>query len=433
MDWKETYRGKLATAEAAVARINSGDRVVTGHAAGEPTTLIEALVKNADRYTDVEIVHMVPMGDALYTQPGMEPHFRHNALFAGASTREAVAAGRADFTPVFFSEVPRLLRTALPVDVALVNLSPPDRHGYCSFGVSVDYTKGAAEHARTVIAQVNDRMPRTLGDSFIHVDDLDVIVEVSDPVKELARPQIGPVEQAIGDHCASLVHDGDTLQLGIGAIPDAVLLSLTGKHDLGVHSEMFSDGAAELMEAGVITNRRKTFHRGRSVVTFLMGTQRLYDYVDDNPSVEMAPVDVVNDPAVIAQNDNLVAINSCVQVDMMGQVVSSSIGLRQISGVGGQLDFVRGARMSRGGRAVIAMPSTAARGKASRIVPFVDLGAAVTTDRCDVDYIVTEFGIAQLAGKTLRARARELIGIAHPDFRATLVTEYEKRFHEALA
>lgn len=433
MDWHSQYRARLVTANEAVKHIKSGDRVVIGHACGEPATLLRALVANADKYRDVEIVHMVPMADSSYCRPGMEEHFRHNSLFAGAATRQAIVDGRADFTPAFFFEVPDLLRGPLSVDVAMVNLSPPDQHGYCSFGVSVDYTKPAAESARTVIAQVNSRMPRTLGQSFIHVSEIDFIVEVDDPLIELNAPRITDVERSIGGHCASLVRDGDTLQLGIGSIPDAVLLSLGDKNDLGIHSEMLSDGVVDLIEAGVVTNRRKNFHPGRSVVTFLMGTQRLYDYADDNPAVEMASVDFVNDPRVIAENDNMVSINSCVQVDLTGQVVSDSVGLRQISGVGGQVDFVRGASMSRGGRTIMAMQSTAQGGTVSKIVALVDEGAAVTTSRCDVDYVVTEHGVAQLGGRTLRGRAKELIGVAHPNFRPALLAEYEKRFNESLA
>jgi 4-hydroxybutyrate CoA-transferase len=431
MSWKDVYRERLTTPDEAVKLIKSGNRVVVGHAVAEPTTLLDAMVKNAGQYDNVEITHMISMGNSLYCQPGMEKHFRHNSLFVGATTRAAIVEGRADFTPVFFSEIPGLFRSTLPVDVALVNLSVPDDHGYCSFGVSVDYTKPAAECAKTVVAQINTEMPRTLGDSFIHVSKLDAIVEVSDPLIELPPPMIGDVERAIGYHCSMLIHDEDTLQLGIGAIPDAVMLFLEDKKDLGIHSEMFSDGAVTLMEKGVINNSRKNFHPGKSLVTFLMGTKRLYDYVDNNPSVEMISVDFVNNPNVIARNQNLISINSCLQVDLMGQVVSTSLGLTQISGVGGQLDFVRGANMSPGGKAIIAMSSTAARGTVSRIVTLIDEGAAVTTDRCDVDYVVTEYGIAALHGKTLRARAKALIAIAHPDFREKLIAEFERRFHES--
>lgn len=428
MAWRELYKQKLTTADKAIERIKSGDRVVITHATGESTLLSDALVKNAARLENVEIVHMVAMGKAEYCQPEMSAHFRHNSLFLGGAARQAVADGRGDFTPVYFSEIPELFRTRLHPDVALLQLSPPDEHGYCSFGVSVDYTKPAAECAGLVIAQINRNMPRTLGDSFIHVSRLDCIIEQDSPVLELAPPKITDVECAIGKNVAALVRDGDCLQLGIGAIPDAVLLFLKDKHDLGIHTEMFSDGVVELVEAGVITNSRKNIHRGKSVATFLMGTRRLYDYVDNNPEVEMFPVDYVNDPCVIAKNDNLVSINSCVQVDLMGQVVSTSVGLRQISGVGGQVDFVRGANMSRGGRTIMAMPSTAARGSLSKIVPLIDEGAAVTTSRYDVNYFVTEYGVAQLKGKTLRDRARALIEIAHPDFRAALVEEFEGRF-----
>lgn len=432
MDWKELYRKSLTTAEEAVKHIKSGDRVVAGHACGEPEVLIDAMVANAAQYKDVEIVHMVAMGPAKYCKPEMAEHFRHNSLFLGGSTRKAIEEGRGDFTPVYFNEIPNLFRTTLPIDVALVQVSPPDHNGYCSLGVSVDYTKCAVETAKTVIAQVNKQMPRTMGDSFIHVSQLDYCVEVDVPLIELKPPVIGDVEKAIGENCASLVKDGDTLQLGIGAIPDAVLLFLKDKKDLGIHSEMFSDGVLELVNAGVVTNARKTLHPGKMVVTFLMGTRRLYDFVDDNPSVFMMPVDYVNDPYVIRQNNNLVSINSCVQVDLQGQVVSTSIGKREISGVGGQVDFVRGANMSKGGKSIMAMPSTAAGGTISKIAPLIDEGASVTTSRHDVGYVVTEYGVAELRGKTLRQRARALIAIAHPNFRESLAKEFEARFHASL-
>jgi 4-hydroxybutyrate CoA-transferase len=304
-----------------------------------------------------------------------------------------------------------------------------DEHGFFSFGVSNDYTKPAAEAAKIVIAQVNDKMPRTMGDSFIHISDIDYIVEANHEIIELKPPKIGEIERAIGENCASLVEDGSTLQLGIGAIPDAVLLFLKDKKDLGIHSEMISDGVLELVEAGVITNKAKSIHPGKIIVTFLMGTKRLYDFIDNNPVVEMYPVNYVNDPRVIMQNSKMVSINSCVQVDLMGQVSSESVGLTQISGVGGQVDFVRGANMCKDGKSIIAMPSTAAKGKVSKIVPLLDEGAAVTTGRNDVDYIVTEYGIAKLKGKTLKDRAKALISIAHPDFKDGLIEEFEKRFN----
>lgn len=429
--WKAEYREKLVSADEAVSHIRSGQRIVFSHAAGESLVLSDALVRNRALFENVEIVHMVAMGDAKYCEPGMEKHFRHNSFFLGASTRKAAKEGRADVTPVYFSEVPELFRTTLPVDAVFLNLSPPDEHGYCSFGISVDYSKPAAMEAELVIAQINPSMPRTLGDSFIHISDIDYIVEADTPLIELPPAGISEVERAIGKNCASLIEDGDTLQLGIGAIPDAVLGFLKEKKDLGIHSEMISDGIVELYEAGVITNRRKSLHAGKSIVTFLMGTRKLYDFADNNPAVELHPVDYVNDPYVIAQNERLVSVNSCVQVDLMGQVVSASVGRRQISGVGGQVDFVRGANMSRGGKSIMAMPSTAAEGRISKIVPVIGEGAAVTTSRYDADYIVTEYGAARLKGESLRNRAKKLIRIAHPDFRRMLAEEYEKRFREA--
>lgn len=428
MTWRTWYKEHLFTPAQAVQRIKSGQRVVVAHACGEPSIILDALVANAAQYENVEIIHMVAMGKAAYCQPQYDKNFHHNAFFLGGSTRAAAAEGRVDFTPVYFSEIPGLLREDLRPNVTLLQCSPPDAHGYVSLGVSVDYTKPAAEASDLVIAQVNQNMPRTLGDSFLHVTQIGCLVEADTPVIELAPPKIGDVERAIGENVASLVRDGDTLQLGIGAIPDAVLLFLKEKNDLGIHTEMFSDGVVELVEAGVITNKAKTLHRGQSVATFLMGTRRLYDYVNNNPAVAMYPVDYVNDPYVIGQNDNLVSINSCVQVDIMGQVVSTSAGLRQISGVGGQVDFVRGANLSKGGRAIMAMPSTTGKGKISKIVPFLDQGSAVTTTRNEVNYVITEYGIAKLKGKSLRQRAEALIRIAHPDFRDELTAEFRRRY-----
>ncbi|WP_101697392.1 acetyl-CoA hydrolase/transferase family protein [Clostridium minihomine] len=429
MDWKDLYAKRKMTAEEAVARIRSGDRVVTPNAAGASVHLFNALVARKDELENVEISHMVPIVKAPYAEPGMEKHFIHNSIFVGGSTRGTIEAGVGDYTPCFFHKIPELFDTTMPVDVAIIHVSSPDEHGYCSLGVSVDYSKHAAETAKLVIAQVNENMPRTLGDCFVHVSDIDCIVEYNDEVPVLNPPKISDVEKKIGGYCAELIHDGDTLQLGIGAIPDAVLLFLKDKKDLGIHTEMFSDGVVELVEAGVINNSKKTLHKGKSIATFLMGTKRLYDYVHNNPAVEMYPVNYVNDPVVIAKNDNLVSVNSCVQIDLLGQVVSESVGPTQISGVGGQIDFVRGASMSRGGRSIIAMNSTAAGGKVSKIVPFIDEWAAVTTSRNDVHYVITEYGIAELRGHTMRDRARSLIEIAHPDFRDSLKEEFEKRFH----
>jgi len=428
-DWKSIYNERRMTADEAVKRIKSGNRVAVGHAVGEPSHLLEAMVRNKEQYTDVEITHMVPMGKCEYAQPGMEKHFRHVAQFVGGNTRETIKAGHGDFVPCFFSQIPYQFDTTLKPDVALINLSPPDEHGYCSFGVAVDYTKRAAEVAPLVIAQINKCMPRTWGDSFIHVRDIDIVVEHDAPLIELSPPKITDVERAIGENCAKLIKDGDCLQLGIGAIPDAVLLFLKDKKDLGIHTEMFSDGVVELVEAGVVTNAKKNLHKGRMVATFLMGTQRLYDFVNNNPTVSMFPVTYTNNPLVAGQNDNLVSINSCVQVDFLGQVCSESVGTTQISAVGGQVDFVRAAYISKGGRSIIAMPSTAAGGKISKIVNTLDEGAAVTTSRNDVEYIVTEHGIANLRYHTVRDRARMLINIAHPKFRDELKEAFEKRFN----
>ena len=428
MKWQDIYEQRKMSPEEAVRLIHSGDRVVIGHAVGVPLAITDVMVEHRKDYKDVEIIQMVSQGNAKFCEPGTEGHFRLNSLFVGAQSRPAVKEGRGDFTPCCFSDVPSLLRE-LTVDAAVIQVSPPDRHGYVSCGVSVDYTLPAAKCAKTVIAQGNRRMPRTLGATCLHVSVIDCFVEIGHPVLEIPLPKIGEAEKAIGENCAKLVRDGDTLQLGIGAIPDAVLLFLKDKKDLGIHSEMISDGVVELIENGVITNARKNLHPGKSVVSFLMGTKRLYDYADDNPAVAMYPVDYVNDPYVVGKNDNLVSINSCVQVDFMGQVAAESVGTTQISGIGGQMDFIRGARLSKGGRAVIAIASTAAGGKISKIVPFLDQGAAVTTSRTDVDYIVTEYGIAHLRGKTLKDRARALISIAHPKFREELAEAFEERFH----
>jgi 4-hydroxybutyrate CoA-transferase len=422
-NWRTHYQDKLVSADEALASVRSGNRVVIGHACGEPRCLVDALVARAPALEGVEIVHMVPMGPARYAQPGMERAFRLNAFFVGGSTRKAVAEGRADYTPCFFSEIPRLFRSGIvPVDVALIQVTPPDDEGWCSYGVSADYTQAAAECARVVIAQVNTRLPRTFG-ARIRLDDVTYIVEKDDPIYELQPPDIGDVERKIGQQVAALVQDGATLQLGIGAIPDAVLTFLGSKSDLGIHSEMFSDGVVALARAGVITNRKKTIHTGKFTATFLMGTRHLYDFVDGNTDVELYPVDYVNDPCVIGRYENMVSINSAIQVDLMGQVNAEIIGGNQFSGIGGQVDFVRGASRSPGGKSIIALPSTAASGKVSRIRRELDAGAAVSTSRNDVHYIVTEYGVADLRGKTIRQRAAALIAISHPDFRDGLRAE----------
>ena len=384
MDWKTYYQAHTETAQQAVERIRSGDRVVVGHACGEPAYLLEAMVANAQAYENVEIVHMVAMGKAAYCAPEMAPHFRHNALFVGGTTRAAVSEGRGDFTPCFFSEVPSFFHTTLPVDVALIQVTPPDENGKCSLGVSVDYTLPALRAARTVIAQVNPRMPYTGGESLVDVTEITSFVLHEEQVIQLAPPKIGAVEEAIGRNVASLVKDGDTLQLGIGAIPDAVLLFLKDKKDLGIHSELFSDGVVDLAEAGKLTGRNKNLDRGSAVFTFAAGSRRLYDFIDRNPTFMVAPVDYVNDIHVISAHDNMISINNTMEVDLFGQVSAETMGTRHISGAGGQQDFVLGAYRSKGGKSFICCSSvyTDRQGRAhSRLVPTIAPGSVVTTTR----------------------------------------------------
>ncbi|MDR3294277.1 MAG: 4-hydroxybutyrate CoA-transferase [Clostridiales Family XIII bacterium] len=434
MDWKEIYKSKLCTADEAVKNIHSGDTVLMGHCVGEPAALTDAMVANADRYENIEIRHMVSLGKGGYAAPGMEKHFRVNPMFASANIRAALAEGRADFSPAFFHEVPKLLREKkLTLDVLLCQVTPPDAYGYCNLGTSVDYTLQGTKTARTVIAQVNDQVPWTYGEGCVHVSELDHIVEANTPLFEVPPPEIGDVEKAIGEHCASLVEDGSTLQLGIGGIPDAVMLFLKNKKDLGVHSEMIADGTLALYESGVITNKMKSMNQGRMTVTFLMGTRKLYDFVHKNPAIEVKPVDYVNHPIIISQQYKMISINSAIQVDLQGQVNAEAMGLRQFSGVGGQVDFIRGVSMSEGGKAIIAMPSVTVKKdgtKISKIVPFLDHGAPITTSRNDIDYVVTEYGIAPMKGQSLRQRARNLIQISHPDAKDGLVEEFEKRFND---
>jgi 4-hydroxybutyrate CoA-transferase len=428
--WMEHYRERSCSGEDAVKLVKSGDRIVFSHACGTPVVLPSLLVKRKDELKDVQIVHMVPMGDALYCHPSSADSFRHVALFTGGPTREAIWENRADYIPYLFSEIPFLFETTLPVDVAMVSVSPPDKNGFCSLGVSVDYTKKAVECAKVVIAEVNRTMPRTHGESFVQVTDIDYFVEVDKPIMELQSGELTETEIQIGRHVAELIADGCCLQLGIGGIPDAVLRNLTGFQDLGVHSEMISDGVQHLVEKGVITGRKKTIHNGKIIVNFLMGTRQFYDWVDDNPMIEMKAVTYTNDPYVVARNKNMVAINSALEVDLLGQVCADTLGPRQFSGVGGQLDFVRGARMSEGGKAIIALPSTAKT--SSRIVAALKPGAAVTTSRNDVDYVVTDCGIASLKGKTVRDRMKALINIAHPEFREGLTKSAYEVYHVML-
>ncbi|MBR5911695.1 MAG: acetyl-CoA hydrolase/transferase family protein [Bacteroidales bacterium] len=429
MSWKETYKSRITTAEKAIKAIKDNDYVVFSETAGIPQLIAKTLADHREDYHNVHIYHMLTLGDAPYLKPECYGHFHHITNFVGGNSRQALLDQKADFIPCYFKDVPAMLGEAFPVDVAVVSVSNPDNEGYCSFGVSCDYAKAATQKAKTVIAEINEMTPHTFGvQNKIHVSEIDYIVPCAYNLPEIPNPTIGEVEKNIGKHCASLIKDGATLQLGIGAIPDAVLLFLGDKRDLGIHTEMFSDGVVDLVEEGVINNAKKTLHRGKLVSTFIMGTRKVYNFIDNNPNVCLYPVDYVNDPWVIGQNDNMVSINSCIEVDLMGQVASETLGLKQFSGTGGQVDFVRGAALSKGGISIMAMPSTAAKGKASRIVPLLAEGAAVTTPRNDVDYIVTEYGIAKMKGKTLRERAQNLIAIAHPDFRAGLEEAFETRF-----
>ncbi len=430
MDWLSQYEPKKESAEEALGVLRSGHRIfVTGNAS-VPQRLMEALNQRALELSDLTLIQVLVIVKADYVKPELAPHLRVNSLFISPSIREAVNAGRADFTPVFLSEIPRLFKSGrLPIDVALIQVSPPDRYGYCSYGTEVGVTKTAAESAKIVIAEVNPHMPRTLGDSFIHVGKIDYVVEVDYPLPEVQMAMSSPEQEAIANHLAAIIPDGATLQMGIGGIPDAVLRKLHNHKHLGVHTELFSDGVVDLVAAGVITNERKTLHPGKIIAGFLMGTQRLYDFVDDNPIVELHPTEYINDPFVIARNDRMVSINSALQVDLTGQVCADSMGTYLYSGVGGQVDFVRGAARSNGGMPIIAMLSTAKDGTISRIVPMLEPGAGVVTTRNDVHFVATEYGVADLFGRTIRERARALVEIAHPRFRAELAEAAERLYH----
>lgn len=427
MDNLELYRSKLVSAETALEWIRSNSRIYLGGGAGVPQVLERTMVAHANEYRNVEVVSVLTFAGGEYLAPEYARSFHHRAFFIGSNARDAVQSGRGEYVPVFLSEIPRLLCDGtLPVDVALIQVSPPDEHGFCSFGVEVGVTKPAAECAKCIIAEVNAQMPRVWGDSFIHINKLDAIVETDYalPNAPQSRPEasgtMNGVSHRIGALVAELIADGATLQLGIGAIPDAVLHNLEAKRDLGIHSELFSDGVINLVERGVITNDRKTLHPGKIVAGFLFGSPRLYKFVHDNAMVELHPSDYVNDPFVIAKNHCMTAINSALEVDLTGQVCADSIGTRPYSGIGGQVDFVRGAARSPGGKAIIALPSTAKADLQSRIVPQLKPGAGVVTSRGDVNYVVTEYGIAALRGKSLSERARALIDIAHPKFRGDL-------------
>jgi acetyl-CoA hydrolase len=424
MNWFELYRDRVKNPEQAAALIQSRTRVFLTGNCSVPQKVLAALVLRAPQLRGVEICQVLTIGSADYVSVGMELHMRVNTLFISDTVRAAVNEGRADFTPCFLSEIPGLFKSGrLPLDVALIQVSPPDEHGFCSFGVEVGVTKAAAQAAKLVVAEVNPKMPRTLGDSFIHVSKLDIIVAVDYALPEVRMASTDETTDQIAAHVASLIPNGATLQTGIGAIPDGVLRHLTDRNDLGVHTELFADGVIDLVNRGIINGERKTLHPGKIVAGFMLGTQKLYDFVHDNPIVEMHPSEYVNDPFIIAQNERMVAINSAIEVDLTGQVCADSIGPRLYSGVGGQVDFIYGAARSKGGIPIIALPSRVTKKSGpgfSKIVPMLKQGAGVVTTRNHVHYVVTEHGVADLYGKTIAQRAEALIAIAAPEFREEL-------------
>ncbi len=428
MSWIDQYRSKLMNPSEAVSCVESNMRVYIHPGCAEPEALVEALMARAPFVKDVEVMHLLTFGTSPYCAPEMAGHFRHNALFVGPNVRDAVYAGRADYTPIFLGEVEALFESGeMPIDVAFIQVSPPDPHGFCSFGVGVDTSLTAAKYAHRVVAQVNAQMPRTYGDSFIHVSQLDAIVEVSQPLCEMKKHEHNPVHDRIGAHVASLIEDGAVLQCGIGGIPDSILPNLMDRQDLGIHTELISDNVIPLVEAGIITGERKNFKPRKIILGFVLGSKQLFDFVDENPIFEFHPSAYTNDPFRIAQNHRMVAINSAIEIDLTGQVCAETIGARFYSGFGGQLDFIRGAARSKGGKAIIALPSTAKDGTVSRIVPRLAHGAGVLTGRADVHYVVTEYGIAYLHGRTIRQRAEALIQIAHPTFHNELYEYCEQQ------
>ncbi|NHJ14040.1 MAG: GNAT family N-acetyltransferase [Candidatus Thorarchaeota archaeon] len=423
-NWTAKYKQKVLEADVAIKKIKRGTRIFLGTGCGVPYHLVQELAKHSGRMADNEIVHLLTLGDTPSADPKFQSQFRHNTFFVSENIRGAVSEGRADYTPIMLSDIPRLFRSKrMPVDVALIQVSPPDEHGYCSYGISVDITKAGAESADLVIAQVNDRMPITHGDSFINVRDIDYLVPYNEPLREFEAAEIDDTVNLIGSYVARLIENESTLELGIGALPQAVCNNLleTGVRDLGIHTEMFSDSLIPLIEAGVVTNMKKSIHRGHAIASFAMGSKNLYDYVDNNPLFQFHDTSYVNDPYVIGQNKKMIAINSALEVDLTGQVCADSIGHKFYSGIGGQVDFIRGAARSPGGKAIICIQSTAMDETVSRIVPRLSEGAGVVTTRGDVDVVITEFGLATLHGKTIRERVLSLIAIAHPDFRNDLL------------
>ena len=418
MKMTEEYNKKLTTPEDAVSIIESGTRIYVSGNAATPFPLVKALAARKDTLSDVDVVHVLLLGDDPLSAPGMEGHFRHKSLFVGPADRKAVQEGKADYFPIFLYEIPSLfIHGTLPLDVDIIQTSPPDAHGFLSFGVENLATKAAAENSKQLIVQINDKMPRTLGNCFIHISRVTKLVETSEELPELKNNPASEVEQKIGNYIADLVEDGSTLQLGIGGIPNAALSAMSNKKELGIHTEMVSDGIMDAIEKGIITGFKKTLHPGKVVATFLLGSKKLYEFAHNNPLFEMHPVEYSNDPFIIAQNEKMVAINSAIEVDLSGQVCSDSIGYKIYSGFGGQVDFIRGAARSKGGKPIIALPSTAKNDTLSKITTHLKEGAGVVTSRGDVHYVVTEYGVAFLHGKSLRRRAEALIKIAHPRFR----------------
>lgn len=434
MNWQEYYASRTVSADEAALKIKDNDYIVYGHGCGEPILMAEAILKREKELNNVRFYHGIGMGPGLYCKPGVDPaHIKHVTVFAGKETRKAVQEGRADCISMHFSDMPINMRNGItPVTVSILHLAPPDKFGYCSMGINCDYERAALETAKLVIAEINPNMPRTFGDNLVHVSEIDYFVMSDRPIWTMAKPTIGETEKKIGAFIADMVEDGMTLQIGMGGIPNAIMEALGDKNDLGLHSELLSDGSMELIKAGVMTGKKKTLHPGKAVCTFASGTTELYEWLDYNPMVEFYPVDYINNSHVNSLNDNLLSVNSAISVDLMGQVCAETINAKQYSGIGGQMDFVRGATWSKGGKAIIAMPATTKHGTISKIVCNFQPGDAVSTPRNDVDYIVTEFGVAHLRGQSMSERARRLIAIADPNFRDQLKDDYAQVFGQKL-
>lgn len=430
MEWKEEYSRKLVSAKEAISHINDGDKVVMSFGCGEPRALVRAMRENYKDFKEIQIINMLLLGKTPWVDEEVKGHFSYNSFFASGTNRKAISEGVADFTTCYLSESPQILRDYVKPRVTVMSVTPPDKEGYVSLGTNVDYIESTLSYCGLKIAQVNENVPYTFGEARKHISQFDYFVECNEVLPEVPAPPITEVEKQIGKNCASLINDGDCIQLGIGGIPNAICEELKHKKNLGLHSEMVGDGVVDLIKSGAINNSKKNFNKDKTILGFAFGTKKLFDFISGNPDIEMHPMDYVNNPLIIAQNDNMVSVNSAIEIDLTGQVVADTIGINQFSGVGGQVDFVRGATMSRGGRSIIAMPSSAKGGTISKIVPKITDYSAVTTTRNDVNYVVTEFGIAQLKGKTMRERARALISIAHPNFREELCRVFEERFKE---